>query len=165
MCSRRRQYCGGSLIDSLRTLIGGVRRISAATGLRVVCPRQPGCKRMLYKRVVELCWQLERGGRARSLVRFRGDGLSDEDEFGGPGVAHRSVLRGFQRATALLHVVCGAAHSAVLRRSEVVPPAGLEPARPYGQGILSPKCLPFHHEGGHAAGDFLEQRRRVNGGL
>lgn len=31
----------------------------------------------------------------------------------------------------------------------VVPPAGLEPARPYGQRILSPQRLPFRHEGGH----------------
>ena len=31
----------------------------------------------------------------------------------------------------------------------MVPPAGLEPARPYGQGILSPQRLPFRHEGGH----------------
>ena len=23
--------------------------------------------------------------------------------------------------------------------------AGLEPAQPNGQGILSPSCLPFHH--------------------
>ncbi len=29
----------------------------------------------------------------------------------------------------------------------VVPGAGLEPARPYGQGILNPQCLPFHHPG------------------
>lgn len=30
---------------------------------------------------------------------------------------------------------------------EVVPRAGVEPARPFGQGILSPVCLPFHHRG------------------
>ena len=29
----------------------------------------------------------------------------------------------------------------------MVPGAGLEPARPYGQGILNPQCLPFHHPG------------------
>ena len=29
----------------------------------------------------------------------------------------------------------------------MVPGAGLEPARPYGQGILSPKRLPFRHPG------------------
>lgn len=29
----------------------------------------------------------------------------------------------------------------------LVPMAGLEPARPEGQGILSPLCLPFHHIG------------------
>ncbi len=29
----------------------------------------------------------------------------------------------------------------------MVPVAGFEPARPYGQGILSPQCLPFHHTG------------------
>lgn len=28
-----------------------------------------------------------------------------------------------------------------------MPGAGLEPARPFGQGILSPLCLPFHHPG------------------
>ena len=32
----------------------------------------------------------------------------------------------------------------------LVPAAGLEPARPCGQGILSPQCLPFHHAGGGA---------------
>ena len=32
----------------------------------------------------------------------------------------------------------------------VVPAAGLEPARPYGQEILSLMCLPFHHAGSHA---------------
>ena len=30
---------------------------------------------------------------------------------------------------------------------EMVPGAGLEPARHYWQGILSPQCLPFHHPG------------------
>jgi len=29
----------------------------------------------------------------------------------------------------------------------LVPGAGLEPARPYGQGILSPQRLPFRHPG------------------
>ena len=29
----------------------------------------------------------------------------------------------------------------------MVPEAGLEPARHYWQGILSPQCLPFHHPG------------------
>ncbi len=29
----------------------------------------------------------------------------------------------------------------------MVPRAGLEPARPFGLGILSPLCLPFHHRG------------------
>ena len=28
-----------------------------------------------------------------------------------------------------------------------VPEAGIEPAREYSQGILSPSCLPFHHPG------------------
>jgi hypothetical protein len=28
-----------------------------------------------------------------------------------------------------------------------VPAAGLEPARPCGQEILSLRCLPFHHAG------------------
>ncbi len=31
--------------------------------------------------------------------------------------------------------------------SNMVPRAGLEPARPFGLGILSPLCLPFHHRG------------------
>jgi hypothetical protein len=31
--------------------------------------------------------------------------------------------------------------------SLVVPGAGVEPARPFGLGILSPLCLPFHHPG------------------
>ena len=30
-----------------------------------------------------------------------------------------------------------------------MPGAGLEPARPYGQGILSPHRLPFRHPGGN----------------
>lgn len=29
----------------------------------------------------------------------------------------------------------------------MVPVTGFEPVRPYGQGILSPVCLPFHHTG------------------
>ena len=29
----------------------------------------------------------------------------------------------------------------------MVPAAGLEPARPFGQEILSLRCLPFHHAG------------------
>ena len=33
------------------------------------------------------------------------------------------------------------------RIPELVPRAGLEPARPFGLGILSPLCLPFHHRG------------------
>ena len=32
-------------------------------------------------------------------------------------------------------------------RDELVPAAGLEPARLLGRGILSPLCLPFHHTG------------------
>lgn len=31
--------------------------------------------------------------------------------------------------------------------NQLVPGAGLEPARPCGQGILNPQCLPFHHPG------------------
>ena len=31
--------------------------------------------------------------------------------------------------------------------SDLVPVAGLEPARDRSQGILSPRCLPFHHTG------------------
>ena len=38
----------------------------------------------------------------------------------------------------------------------LVPAAGFEPARPRGQGILSPLCLPFHHAGGMVR---LHQRR------
>ena len=34
-----------------------------------------------------------------------------------------------------------------LSSSDVVPVAGLEPARDRSQGILSPRCLPFHHTG------------------
>ena len=34
--------------------------------------------------------------------------------------------------------------------NEVVPRAGVEPARPYGQRILSPQRLPFRHPGTHA---------------
>lgn len=47
-------------------------------------------------------------------------------------------------------------------RPGVVPEAGVEPARPDGQGILSPRRLPFRHSGG---GDStvclgIEWRRR-----
>ena len=38
-------------------------------------------------------------------------------------------------------------NEAELRSSDVVPVAGLEPARDRSQGILSPRCLPFHHTG------------------
>ena len=34
-----------------------------------------------------------------------------------------------------------------LRSSDVVPVTGLEPVRDLSQGILSPRCLPFHHTG------------------
>src|SRR5680860_309136 len=34
---------------------------------------------------------------------------------------------------------------------ELVPGAGLEPARPFEQSILSAPCLPFHHPGEVAA--------------
>ena len=34
-----------------------------------------------------------------------------------------------------------------LSSDAVVPVAGLEPARDRSQGILSPRCLPFHHTG------------------
>ncbi len=35
----------------------------------------------------------------------------------------------------------------IVRSFLMVPGAGIEPARPCGQGILSPPCLPFHHPG------------------
>ena len=35
-------------------------------------------------------------------------------------------------------------------RMSLVPEAGLEPARVYTRGILSPLCLPFHHPGGQS---------------
>lgn len=36
----------------------------------------------------------------------------------------------------------------IMRRARnILPGVGLEPTRPYGQGILSPQCLPFHHPG------------------
>jgi hypothetical protein len=31
--------------------------------------------------------------------------------------------------------------------SVMVPGEGVEPSRPFGQRILSPLCLPFHHPG------------------
>ena len=38
--------------------------------------------------------------------------------------------------------------SSISPRPTLVPRAGIEPARPeQGQGILSPRCLPFHHRG------------------
>jgi hypothetical protein len=38
----------------------------------------------------------------------------------------------------------------------MVPRAGLEPARPFGLGILSPLCLPFHHRGNYVFAGFLK---------
>src|SRR4051812_23237576 len=35
-----------------------------------------------------------------------------------------------------------------LNAIERMPPAGIEPARPFGHGILSPERLPFRHGGG-----------------
>lgn len=40
-------------------------------------------------------------------------------------------------------------------------PAGLEPARPFGQGILSPLRLPFRHEGEHGR-TFARRESAVN---
>lgn len=37
----------------------------------------------------------------------------------------------------------------------MVPRAGLEPARPFGLGILSPLCLPFHHRGNYVFAGVL----------
>jgi hypothetical protein len=37
--------------------------------------------------------------------------------------------------------------SAICRSVARVPKAGLEPARPFEQSILSAPCLPFHHFG------------------
>ena len=41
------------------------------------------------------------------------------------------------------------------RDSRAVPEAGLEPARPCGQRLLRPPCLPFHHSG-------VEARQRIH---
>jgi hypothetical protein len=43
---------------------------------------------------------------------------------------------------------------------KLVPGAGLEPARPCEQGILSPWCLPFHHPGGRHCG--LSESARID---
>ena len=53
----------------------------------------------------------------------------------------------FNRSLNRLHEVCRANAPPL---SPLVPAAGLEPARPYGLGILSPLCLPFHHAGSGA---------------
>lgn len=39
--------------------------------------------------------------------------------------------------------------------------AGLEPARCYQQGILSPQCLPFHHPSAEAK-SLMQKRFPVN---
>lgn|GEM_PF-6787043 len=46
-----------------------------------------------------------------------------------------------------------------LSSAQMVPRAGVEPARPFGQEILSLVCLPFHHRG--AVGDGVDARRGV----
>lgn len=45
----------------------------------------------------------------------------------------------------------------------LVPGAGVEPARPFGQGILSPVCLPFHHPGGRGAQNGGDLRDAAGG--
>src|SRR3954453_19479357 len=47
--------------------------------------------------------------------------------------------------TAALSVAARGAAGAPI--GPLVPGAGFEPARPCGQRILSPPCLPFHHPG------------------
>ena len=42
----------------------------------------------------------------------------------------------------------------------MVPRAGLEPARPFGLGILSPLCLPFHHRGNYVFAGVLKVPQR-----
>jgi hypothetical protein len=44
----------------------------------------------------------------------------------------------------------------------MVPGAGLEPARPYGQGILSPKRLPFRHPGARLRSSLAVTGMSVN---
>ena len=43
----------------------------------------------------------------------------------------------------------------------MVPRAGLEPARPFGLGILSPLCLPFHHRGNYVFAGVLRPSTAV----
>ena len=45
----------------------------------------------------------------------------------------------------------------------VVPRAGLEPARPFGLGILSPLCLPFHHRGNYVFAGVLKVSPNFSG--
>ena len=42
-----------------------------------------------------------------------------------------------------------------------MPEAGIEPAWPFGQGILSPPRLPFRHPGASCKKDGAERTRRV----
>ena len=49
--------------------------------------------------------------------------------------------------------------------TNLVPVAGLEPARDRSQGILSPRCLPFHHTGVPQQCTTCSLIRQARGGL
>ena len=46
-------------------------------------------------------------------------------------------------------------------RLVVVPRAGVEPARPYGQRILSPQRLPFRHPGTCSENSMRSARQQI----
>jgi hypothetical protein len=49
---------------------------------------------------------------------------------------------------------------ASLVSGRAMPGVGVEPTRPFGQRILSPPCLPFHHPGDVVAGQRFTSRRK-----
>ena len=67
-------------------------------------------------------------------------------------MASRNLLLGMTPPVWCRHVLRSLAIARKLKDNNtlvfwVVPAAGLEPARPFGQEILSLRCLPFHHAG------------------
>src|SRR5689334_4136428 len=79
------------------------------------------------------------------LTRVRRSTVSQRD---GPSRRRHSSVNPCPRSRG--GVVDAALTGALFRRSRV-PKAGLEPARPFEQSILSAPCLPFHHFGAAAS--------------
>jgi hypothetical protein len=93
------------------------------------------------------------GGQiARSGVRVRGVDQHGPEHAPLAETARLVAGRLARQAGDLIRAArTSSATSAQVRRLLVVPRAGLEPARPFEQSILSAPCLPFHHPGEVAA--------------